>query len=69
LHSDTYGAVNDFLTDCALHPTGRRDRGSPDHPKRDTVLAAVKAWPGGAGARRTVGATAIQGKETGGNEV
>jgi hypothetical protein len=39
--------------------TGRRDRGSPDHPKRDTVLAAVKAWPGGAGARRTVGATAI----------
>ena len=37
---------------------GRRSH-SPDHPQRDTVLAAVKAWPGDAVARRIAAATAI----------
>ena len=40
---------------------GPGNRGSPDAPKRDTVLAAVKAWPGNheTGASRTVTVPAI----------
>jgi hypothetical protein len=37
----------------------RSDRPTADHSKRDTVLAAVKAWPVGCGVRSTGGATAI----------
>ena len=33
---------------AALHRAGGADRRGPDHHKRDTVLAAVKAWPVGA---------------------
>src|SRR4029077_2122547 len=43
----------------ALQRAGSADRRGPDPRKRDTVLAAVKAWPGGAGACRTAAATAI----------
>ena len=38
----------------ATMPKASDNRGSPDAPKRDTVLAAVKAWPGNRGDRRTV---------------
>jgi len=43
----------------ALQRARRRDRGSPNQPKRDTVLAAVKAWPGEGGIRGRHTATAI----------
>src|SRR5258708_23927853 len=43
----------------ALYRAGGGDRRRPDHPQRDTVLAAVKAWPGGGRDRRPGGATAI----------
>jgi hypothetical protein len=44
---------------CPLQRPGRRDRRGPDRRKRDTVLAAVKAWPGSHGDRRAASATAI----------
>ena len=46
-------------TDRRLPRKGRQDRRSPEHLQRDTVLAAVKAWPGDRGACRTGTAAAI----------
>jgi hypothetical protein len=43
---------------CALQRAGHADRRGPDPRKRDTVLAAVKAWPGSAGACSVVGGMA-----------
>ena len=43
----------------ATTPRARKSRHGPDAPKRDTVLAAVKAWPGNPGASRTVTVPAI----------
>ena len=42
----------------ALQRRGRRARRGPDHCQRDTVLAAVKAWPGEGRAWGSDGATA-----------
>jgi hypothetical protein len=46
-------------TSRPLQRARRSDRPAADHSKRDTVLAAVKAWPVGCGVRSTGGATAI----------